>query len=165
MDNSKEKAAAMKEAVALLKRQLLLGNNCVEWLSGMKEALLHNSGAELSGTVKALEPALADYARLEEEQAAFLRQQGCPRMTAFVASQPDSVERDVASRLVGKVNAQGKALRESIALNQQLMSRSKEYIDFHVNLMSGAQAGTIYSAPGGPGRDGGRDRKMFDSSV
>ena len=86
-------------------------------------------------------------------------------MSAFVASQPDSVERDVAFRLVDKVNSLGRVLRESIALNQQLMSRSKEYIDFHMNLMSGVDAGTIYSAPGGPGRDGGRERKMFDSGV
>jgi len=71
----------------------------------------------------------------------------------------------VAFRLVDKVNVLGKELRESIALNQELMSRSKDYIDYHMNLMSGVKAGTIYSALGGPGRDGGRDRKMFDSSV
>jgi hypothetical protein len=75
------------------------------------------------------------------------------------------VERDVAFRLVDKVSALNKQLQEGIALDKELMQRSKKYIDFHVNLMSGVQAGTIYSAPGGPGRDGGRDRKMFDSSV
>ena len=165
MDKEKAEKNAMKEAVALLKKQLLLGNSCLEWLRELKEALLHNGGREITGTVQALEPALGDYVRLEENQAAFLKVHGCSRMSAFVASQPDSVERDVAFRLVDKVNALGKELRESIAINQQLMSRSKEYIDFHVNLMSGVQAGTLYSAPGGPGRDGGRDRKMFDSSV
>ena len=157
--------AAMKEAVALLRKQLLLGNSCVDWLQGLRAALIHNSGVEITGSVQALEPALRDYAQLEEEQADFLKAQGSHRMSAFVASQPDSVERDVAFRLVDKVNSLGRVLRESIALNQQLMSRSKEYIDFHVNLMSGVDAGTIYSAPGGPGRDGGRERKMFDSSV
>jgi len=155
----------MKEAVALLRKQLLLGNSCVDWLQGLRAALIHNSGVEITGSVQALEPALRDYAQLEEEQADFLKAQGSHRMSAFVASQPDSVERDVAFRLVDKVNSLGRVLRESIALNQQLMSRSKEYIDFHVNLMSGVDAGTIYSAPGGPGRDGGRERKMFDSSV
>ena len=165
MEKQETGKAAMKEAIALLRKQLLLGNSCVDWLREMKEALIHNSGAEITGTVQALEPSLGDYARLEEEQAAFLREQRSPRMSAFVASQPDSVERDVAFRLVDKVNTWGRTLRESIALNQQLMSRSKEYIDFHVNLMSGVNAGTIYSAPNGPGRDGGRERKMFDSSV
>ena len=165
MGNNEEKKAAMKEAVALLRKQLLLGNSCVDWMRELKAALLQNSGGGISGAVKALEPALGDYARLEEAQAVFLRQHGSPHILAFVASQPDSVERDVAFRLVDKVNALSKELREGIALNQVLMSRSKEYIDFHVNLMSGVQAGTIYSAPGGPGRDGGRDRKMFDSSV
>ena len=165
MEKQKAEQTAMKEAVALLKKQLLLGNSCVDWLRGLKDALIHNSGGEVSETVKALEPALGDYFRLEEAQADFLRAQGSPRISAFLASQPDSVERDVAFRLVDKVNALSKELREGIALNKELMSRSKKYIDFHVNLMSGVQAGTIYSAPGGPGRDGGRDRKMFDSSV
>ena len=165
MEKQETGKAAMKEAIALLRKQLLLGNSCVDWMRELKEALIHNSGAEITGTVQALEPALGDYVRLEEEQAAFLMTQKSPRMSAFVASQPDSVERDVAFRLVDKVNSLGRVLRESIALNQQLMSRSKEYIDFHVNLMSGVDAGTIYSAPGGPGRDGGRERKMFDSSV
>jgi hypothetical protein len=165
MENKREEKAAMQEAVALLRKQLLTGNNCVDWLQQLKKALLHSSGREITGTVQALEPALGDYVRLEEEQSAFLKAHGSSRMSAFLASQPDSVERDVAFRLVDKVNVLGKELRESIALNQELMSRSKDYIDYHMNLMSGVKAGTIYSAPGGPGRDGGRDRKMFDSSV
>ena len=165
MEKQGAENAAMKEAIALLRKQLLLGHSCVDWLQELRAALIHNSGVEISGTVKALEPALGDYARLEEEQSDFLKAQGSPRMSAFVASQPDSVERDVAFRLVNKVVALGKEMRESIAINRDLMQRSKEYIDFHVNLMSGVSAGTIYSAPGGPGRDGGRERKMFDSSV
>ena len=165
MEKRESGNAPMKEAVALLREQLILGNSCVDWLKVLKEALIHNSGGEITGAVQALEPALGDYTRLEEAQSAFLKAQKSPRMSAFVASQPDSVERDVAFRLVDKVSALNKQLQEGIALDKELMQRSKKYIDFHVNLMSGVQAGTIYSAPGGPGRDGGRDRKMFDSSV
>lgn len=165
MNKKEPEKAAIMETVALLRKQLLLGNSCVDWLRALKEALIHNNGVEITGAVQALEPALGDYARLEEAQAAFLKRQGKPHLSAFVASQPDSVERDVAFRLVGKVAALSRRLQEDIALDRELMQRSKKYIDFHVNLMSGVQAGTIYSAPGGPGRDGGRERKMFDSSV
>ena len=165
MEKQKMGKEAIQEAVALLRKQLILGNSCVDWLKLLREALIHNSGREITGAVQALEPALGDYVRLEERQAAFLKAQGSPRLSAFVASQPDSVERDVGFRLVDKVSALNKQLQEGIALDKELMQRSKKYIDFHVNLMSGVQAGTIYSAPGGPGRDGGRDRKMFDSSV
>ena len=160
-----EPGQTMKEAIAILRKQLLLGNTCVDWLRILKEAMIHSDGAVISGAVQALEPALGDYSRLVEEQAPFLEEQGSPRMSALVARLPDSVERDVAFRLVDKVTVLGKKLREDISLNQELMSRSKKYIDFHVNLMSGVQAGTIYAPPGGPGRDGGRERKMFDSSV
>ena len=165
MEKNKEGGASIMDAVALLRKQLLLGHNCLEKLQVLKEALLHSKGAEITGAVQALEPAMGEYGRLEIEQRSFLKMTGHSRLTAFVASQPDSVERDVAFRLVDKVTAIGRQLREGIAISQDLMQRSKEYIDFHVNLMSGVRAGTIYSAPGGPGRNGGRDREIFDSSV
>ena len=165
MENRKEAGPPIMEAVALLRKQLLLGNSCLEKIQALREALLHSRGSEVTEAVQDLEPALRDYGRLEKEQSSFLQKAGSPRLLAFVAGQPDSVERDVAFRLVNKVTDLGKKLREDIAVSQQLMARSKEYIDFHVNLMSGVQAGTIYSQPGGPGRDGGRERKMFDSSV
>ena len=165
MGTKKEGGTGIMDAIALLRKQLILGSNCLEKLQVLKEALIHSRGVEITRAVQALELVMGDYGRLETEQRSFLQKAGSPRLSAFVASQPDSVERDVAFRLVGKVTVLGKTLREDMALSQELMSRSKEYIDFHVNLMSGVDAGTIYAPPGGPGRDGGRERKMFDSSV
>jgi len=165
MENKREARPPLAEAVALLRKQLLLANGCLEKVQALKEALLHSRGTGITGAVQALESDLGAYGRLEKEQRTFLQRAGSPRLLAFVASQPDSVERDVAFRLVDKVAALGNKLREDIAASQELMRRSKEFIDFHVNLMSGVQAGTLYSQPGGPGRDGGRERKMFDSSV
>ena len=165
MGMNKEGGPNIMDAITLLRKQLILSNSCLEKVQALKEALLHSRGVEITRAVQALEPAMGDYGRLEIEQRSFLQKTGSPRLSTFVASQPDSVERDVAFRLVDKVTAIGRQLREEIAISQELMQRSKEYIDFHVNLMSGVRAGTIYSAPGGPGRNGGRDREIFDSSV
>ena len=156
----------IRDAIALLRRQLLLSTGCLEKFQALKSALQRSSsGAGVTAAVQALEPALGELARLEAGQRDFLTGAGATSLASFVEAQPGSVERDVALRLLEQVQEKGTELQRQIESSQDLLSRSKSYIDFNVNLMNGTAASTTYGKPNQQGVEPLRERKMFDANA
>lgn len=164
--NINEQISGLQEIVALLRQQVLLATDCLKKFKDLKYALQHStSGAGVTAAVQALEPALKEMSGLYKRQAAYLTRAQHPRMTDALNAQPHSAERDVAVRLLQEAQALASQLREEISSSEALLDRSKKYIDFNVNFMSGASASTTYAPPGAGMGEVQRERKIFDANV
>jgi len=154
------------DAIALLRQQLLLSTGCLDKFQTLKEALQRSSsGVGVTAAVQALEPALGELSRLETGQRKCLGKNSTETLAAFVEAQPVSVERDVALRLLAKVQKVSAELQQQIESSSSLLSRSKSYIDFNVNLMSGTAASATYGPPEYNSAEPLRERKMFEADV
>lgn len=156
----------IKDAIALLRQQLLLSTGCLEKFRALKEALQRSSsGVGVTAAVQALEPSLGELSRLEAGQREFLAKTCAESLAGFVEARPGSVERDVALRLLAKVQKMGAELQQQIESSKALLSRSKSYIDFNVNLLNGTAADATYGRPNTQGVEPLRERKMFDANA
>ena len=153
----------MREAIKVIRKQMLLNTRLLELFGALREALrTDTSGRNVSGAVRQMEPLLSEFAKLEQEQQKFLGERQKNNMQEFVQAQPSSVERDVALRLLQQLGDMQQKLQAASAESQLLLTRSKEFIDFHMNVLSETQAGTTY----GP-QDTERERgmRLFDQNV
>ncbi|MBQ1868678.1 flagellar export chaperone FlgN [Selenomonas sp.] len=156
----------MDEAVKLIRTQLLLSTECLERLQAIKKALKENSAGEgVTEAVRAIEPTLLKLGQLEKAMQAFLEKTGKKRMTAYAASMPDSVERDAVMRLLARIQGLDERLQRELASTQALLKRSKEFVDFHINVMTQTAANDTYAPPGAPEVENRRGIKMFDANV
>ena len=156
----------MNEVVKLLRTQLMLSTECLEKLQAIKTALKENSaGKGVTEAVQAIEPTLAKLGQLEKLTREFLELTGKKRMTAYAASMPDSVERDAVMRLLSRIQGLDERLQRELASTQALLKRSKEFVDFHINVMTQTAANDTYAPPGAVEVENRRGIKMFDANV
>lgn len=155
----------MREAIKILRKDLAFCTQLTELMESMDQILKERpSGNALTQAVKKLEQTLSEAPRLETEQKAFLEKAGYPDLHGFLEAQPASVEREMALRLWEQVGARQEELRRHSAANRLLLERSKEFIDFHINVISRARANPTYGPPGAGGAEQG-GRRMFDQNV
>ena len=154
----------MEEAIRLIQRQMALCAEIGERLGTLKAVLRKNEGGrELSRAVKDIESMFAGFSEVEKEQAGFLRTRQQQNMFDFVQAQPASVERDAAMRLLSQVEASQKSLSQELLMAKELLRHSKEFVDYHVNVLAQTRADGPYGRPGSPGAQ--RSSKMFEANV
>ena len=56
-------------------------------------------------------------------------------------------------------------LQQALSGTQQLLDRSKAFIDFQINVMNQAQASDTYAPPGAATVENRRGHRMFDANV
>lgn len=155
----------MKEAIELIRRQMVACNCLKERLEDLKVILRKGmDGSALGKATKGVESMFGEFSRLEEEQKKFLAARKRENMVDFVQAQPASVERDVAMRLLLQIEALHKELSGQMAIAGELLQKGQEFVAFHVNVHSQAKAAGTYGPPGGVARTGG-NVKMFDANV
>ena len=156
----------MNEAVKLLRAQMLLSTECLEKLRAVKEALRDTSnGLGVNAAVQALETPLTKLGKIAKLQDKFLQEAENKRMTAYAASMPDSVERDAVMRLIARVHGLENEMQKELASTQALLQRSKDFVDFHINVMTQTAANDTYAPPGATEVENHRGIKMFDANV
>ena len=155
----------MREAIKVIRKQMLLNTRLLELFEALREALrTDTSGRNVSRAVQQMEPLLSGFAELGREQQKFLGERQKNNMWEFVQAQPSSVERDVALRLLQQLGDVQQKLQAASAESQLLLTRSKEFIDFHMNVLSETQAGTTYG-PQDAERERERGMRLFDQNV
>ena len=155
----------MREAIKVIRKQMLLNTRLLELFEALREALrTDTSGKSVSQTVRQMEPLLSEFAKLEREQQKFLGERQKNNMWEFVQAQPSSVERDVALRLLQQLGDVQQRLRSESEESRLLLARSKEFVDFHMNVLSETQAGTTYG-PQDAERERERGMRLFDQNV
>ena len=155
----------MREAIKVIRKQMLLNTRLLELFEALREALrTDTSGKSVSRAVQQMEPLLSEFAELEREQQKFLGERQKNNMWEFVQAQPSSVERDVALRLLQQLGDVQQRLRSESEESRLLLARSKEFVDFHMNVLSETQAGTTYG-PQDAERERERGMRLFDQNV
>jgi len=155
----------MREAIKVIRKQMLLNTRLLELFEALREALrTDTSGKSVSQAVQQMEPLLSEFAKLEREQQKFLGERQKNNMWEFVQAQPSSVERDVALRLLQQLGDVQQKLRSESEESRLLLARSKEFVDFHMNVLSETQAGTTYG-PQDAERERERGMRLFDQNV
>ena len=156
----------MREAIKILRQELVFCTRFSELFEELETVLKQNaSGNGVSKIVQKLEKGLTDVPKLEAEQKSFLETVKQPTLRSFLEAQPDSVERTMALRLLEQVVSLQEKLRQQSAKNHLLLERSKQFIDFHMNVISRTTANPTYGPPGADGVEHRRGRRMFDQNV
>lgn len=155
----------MEEAVRLIRQQMVTYSRLEALLERLREALhQREDSGKVSSAVKEIERMYADLARLEQGQKDFLKTRQKENMASFVQAQPASVERDVAMRLLLQVTALQKKLLGQSAAAKELLRHSRDFMEYHINMVSQAKAEGIYAPPDAGAGPGG-SRRMFEANV
>ena len=156
----------MNDAIRLLRAELLLTQECLDKLRRIKAILQENTdGAEVESTVQAIQPILSRLNLLDTRKREFLQRVGKVRMTAYAADQPDSVERNTALQLLQQVQQSERTMRKDLDDAKELLKRSKQFVDFHINVMTQTAANDTYVPPGAAELENRRGVRMFDANV
>lgn len=161
-----EQRADLQEIGVLLRQQTLLAGVCLDRLDGLKLSLRQSSsGARVAAAVRELGQALRELGGLEKKQTAFLQRTGRASLSEALASQPRSAEKEAALRLLGDAQELQDRLRDRLESSKSLLERGRRFVDFNVNLMSGAAASATYAPPGSGAGEVQRERKIFEADI
>lgn len=156
----------MNDAIRLLRAELLLGQDCLERLEKLKCTLQENTdGAEVTEMTQAILPILNKLDLLDKRKCEFLQQAGKTSMTAYAADCRKPEERDAVLHLLQKVHQAEDRMRRELNSTKELLKRSKQFVDFHINVMTQTTANDTYVPPGAAELENRRGIKMFDKNV
>ena len=154
----------MDKVIKLLREQMILCSRLNEIFNDLKNAFKEaRSGFDVTSSVQKIEPLMSDLAKNDTSINEFLKSMNVDNLAAFIESQPDSVERNVASRLLIQVGDLQNRLRHQITNVARLMINSKKFIDFNINVMTQTVADNIYNS----GRELGQHQRhrVFDANA
>lgn len=155
----------MDEAVRLLRAQVLISNKCLEKLKAIKNAIqAENKGANIVAAVQGLEPALQELGKLEKRKKEFLVAHKVSSLRVALAKESDSEARDVAVHLLHRAQEFEESLLREVAATRLLLEKGKQYVDYHINVLTRTVASDIYNQDAAES-ESRRGVKMFDSSV
>ena len=155
----------MDRVIKNLREQLIL----LRRLSGLLDELgsdleQSTSGSGVTMTVQSIEGVMPELSKAEAELQELLRAESVDNINEFIMRQPQSVERDVASRLSTQVGNLQMNVRKKLVKVSTLLVNSKKFIDFSINVMSHASVGPTYGRHGTEpvARSG---RRIFDANI
>ena len=155
----------MDEVVRLLRAQILISNRCLEKLKAIKATIqAENKGVNIVAAVQEMEPVLLELGKLEKQKKAFLQTKKTSSMQAVLAKEPDSETREIAVHLLHRAQEFEETLAREVAATRLLLEKGKQYVDFHINVLTRTVASDTYNQDAAES-ESRREIKMFDSSV
>ena len=139
----------MREIVTLLAQGRSLYLDAARELDSVREALKRNtSGTGVSAAVHRIEPILSALSELNKKTEELLAARKAKDLYELLTAQPDSADRDVALRLFADTERLRDKVKRNNALTNELLQRSKMFVDFHINVASQVKAENTYGPPG-----------------
>ena len=155
----------MKEIIEILRQQLILCGRILAISQKQQKQLVEHAATASGATAAEMEPLLASLQKSEANKDALLKKISGHDIAEFIRRQPKSMERDMAQRLLEKLQAVMGELKALNGHNRELLKRNMQYIDFNINVMTQAAAGTTYEATGGQPAQPDAGVKMFDTNI
>lgn len=156
---------AYVRATALLKEELLLGNDALQAVDSLEKILQeHASGEGAQAAAARLEQVLARLSTLERDLARFLAQSGAPRLADFFAAAHVPQQKGIAV-LLERASSQQARLKQELLIAAQMLKKGKAFIDFHVNILSATQASDTYAPPKAAAGELRQERPLFDANI
>ncbi len=154
----------MKRAIELLRVQLLLLGRLADSSQALEEALKKNKGDEAGRLSLEMEKNLLRLGRAEKSSDRYVKERNKNNWEEVLADFRPSPEKKMAQELLGRVHERLEALKAATDKNAVLLDKDVGYVNFSINVLTGASAGTTYAATAvQPGA--GRAVDMLDASV
>ena len=145
----------MDNVIKLLREQTILCRRTLELFTKLIELLEQNS-PNLSESILKIEKIIPDL-RKNAVQA-----QNCKDFANFLEKQENSIQSDVAKRLLAQSEILQTQLKHKINSAQLLTEKGAVFVNFNLNLLSQTSAGTTY---GEQSLSSQSKLQMIDSSV
>ena len=155
----------MQEFIQFLRQQLVLCLRLLELSGQQREALIHTAAPAVRRLTKEIETVIIDLNLLEKRRQAFLQQQKAQSAVEWLSTQRDSLEKNMALQLVGKLEKALNQLKTVAGDNKQYLDKNMSYIDYNINVLTGAVAGITYSAAEAGGGGTLTGTKMFEANI
>lgn len=155
----------MQEFIQFLRQQLVLCLRLLELSGQQREALIHTAAPAVRRLTKEIETVIIDLNLLEKKRKAFLQQQKAQNAAEWLSTQRDSLEKNMALQLVGKLEKALKQLKTVAGDNKQYLDKNMSYIDYNINVLTGTAAGVTYSAAEAGGVGTLTGTKMFEANI
>ena len=155
----------MQEFIQFLRQQLVLCLRLLELSGQQREALIHTAAPAVRRLTKEIETVIIDLNLLEKRRQAFLQQQKAQNAVEWLSTQRDGLEKNMALQLVGKLEKALNQLKTVAGDNKQYLDKNMSYIDYNINVLTGAVAGVTYSAAEAGGVGTLIGTKMFEANI
>ena len=155
----------MQEFIQFLRQQLVLCLRLLELSGQQREALIHTTAPAVRRLTKEIETVIIDLNLLEKKKRGFLQQQGARDDTSWLASQIDGLEKNMAAKLLSKVQKALSQLKNLSEDNKQYLEKNMSYINYNINVLTGTAAGVTYSAAEAGGVGTLTGTKMFEANI
>lgn len=154
----------MKRAIDLLRVQLLLLGRLADSSKSMEEALKKNKGDEAGRLALEIEKTLLSLGKAEKASDQYIKEKNKNNWDEVLAGFLPSPEKKMAQDLLSRIVERLEALKLATDKNAVLLDKDVRYVNFSINVLTGASAGTTYAATAAqPGA--GRAIDMLDASV
>lgn len=155
----------MQDFIQFLRQQLVLCLRLLDLANQQKDALVHMSAQDVQRLTKEIEAVIIDLNLLGQKRQRFLQQHGAPNDAAWLAAQADGAEKHMAQKLLDKIQGALAQLKAASGDNRQYLEKNMSYIDYNVNILTGAAAGVTYNAAEAGGIGTVTGTKMFEANI
>lgn len=154
----------MKRTIELLRVQLLLLGRLADSSKTLEEALKNNKGDEAGRLALEIEKTLLSLGKAEKSSDQYIKEKNKNNWEEVLAEFLPSPEKKMARELLDRINERLEELKRATDKNAVLLDKDVRYVNFSINVLTGASAGTTYAATAAqPGA--GRAIDMLDASV
>lgn len=154
----------MKRAIDLLRVQLLLLGRLADSSKAMEETLKKNKGDEAGRLALEIEKTLLSLGKAEKASDQYIKEKDKNNWDEVLADFLPSPEKKMARDLLDRIYERLEGLKRATDKNAVLLDKDVRYVNFSINVLTGASAGTTYAASAAqPGA--GRAIDMLDASV
>ena len=154
----------MKRAIDLLRVQLLLLGRLADSSRAMEETLKKNKGDEAGRLALEIEKTLLSLGKAEKASDQYIKEKNKNNWDEVLADFLPSPEKKMARDLLDRIYERLEGLKRATDKNAVLLDKDVRYVNFSINVLTGASVGTTYAASAAqPGA--GRAIDMLDASV
>ena len=154
----------MKRAIDLLRVQLLRLGRLADSSRAMEETLKKNKGDEAGRLALEIEKTLLSLGKAEKASDQYIKEKNKNNWDEVLADFLPSPEKKMARDLLDRIYERLEGLKRATDKNAVLLDKDVRYVNFSINVLTGASAGTTYAASAAqPGA--GRAIDMLDASV
>ena len=154
----------MKRAIDLLRVQLLLLGRLADSSRAMEETLKKNKGDEAGRLALEIEKTLLSLGKAEKASDQYIKEKNKNNWDEVLADFLPSPEKKMARDLLDRIYERLEGLKRATDKNAVLLDKDVRYVNFSINVLTGASAGTTYAASAAqPGA--GRAISTLDASV
>ena len=152
----------MDEAIKLLREQAILCSRLNELLDKLTESL-KNFTHETQEIVQQINPLVADLSKNSTKTQKFLQAANVQTFGEFIKAANDSVEKEVAERLLKKVVDLQEKMVNGMKVAAGVLVNGSNFVNFNLNVLSQTSASPTYGAEAQTATNA--NRQIFDANI